>query len=115
MGARIAHGYRKNLKQAILDGKVPGDTIVVTHDTDDPEILFVDRDGNIELICEKTRFNSKEAAEVWFKKYPCPGLLISILSEDGEWEPWIVKNREAEFTPVYPDITKILVIDGGEA
>lgn len=111
MGARIAHGERDDISIGVLDGRIPPDTIVITHDEDsNPELIFVNSKCEQEVVCEKTRFQSVEDAEYWFIKYPSPGLIISVLEEDGEWYPYIVKSDNS-IVRLYPDTEKEIIID----
>lgn len=112
--ARIAHGQRENVGAAIESGAIPLDSLIVTKDKFDSEILFYNRDGELLSVTERTRFETLTEAEQWAKKYPSVGLIFTI-QNGSEWLPYIVQsdNTLTPFKGEIGEITDIKRIDGG--
>ena len=113
MGVKVAYGKRENVAPAIESGKIPNDSIIITRDESDTELLFYDADGELKVVAERTRFGSMEEAEQWVKKYPCKGYILNI-QNDGEWVPYSVQEDNT-LSPIENggEFGNITVIDGG--
>lgn len=109
MGVRVAYGRKENIANAINDGTIPKDCIIITKDDVDSELLFYDANGNLLPVEERTRFESFDEAQQWAITYPCNGSVFSVKSGD-EWIPFIVQDDNS-LAPV-GNITRI---DGGTA
>lgn len=116
MGVRVAYGSRDRLMPAIEKGIIPKDTIVITKDDAESEMLFYDADGNLKSIEERSRFESLTEAEQWVQKYPCAGSVL-VVHRGDEWVPYIVQNDNS-LTPIdgeSGDVADVRRIDGGSA
>lgn len=116
MAARVAYGPRENIQGAINNGVIPKDTIIITSDPTESELLFHDSSGAIRNIAERTRFNSKAEAEAWTKKYASSGLILSVHEQDV-WVPYVVNDDGAliPFESGGGGVTIIERLDGGTA
>ena len=112
--ARTAYGQRENVQSAIESGAIPLDTMIVTKDEIDSEILFYDRDGKLFSVTERTRFETLTEAEQWANKYPSVGLIFTV-QNGSEWLPYIVQsdNTLSPFKGEVGEITDVKRIDGG--
>lgn len=112
--ARVAYGKKTNVQEAIDNGTIPVDTLIITKGDMDPEMLFYDADGNLMPIAERTRFETLTEAEQWAKNYPCVGFIFTV-QNGSEWMPYIVQNDNSlsPFKAEVGDITDIKRIDGG--
>lgn len=91
MGVRVAYGYRKNVAGAIENGTIPQDSIIITKDEADSELLFYDKYGNLKTVAERTRFDTINEAEEWARNYPCKGYIFTVY--DGtNWVPYVVQD-----------------------
>lgn len=112
--ARVAYGKKTNVQEAIDNGTIPVDTLIITKGDMDPEMLFYDADGNLMPIAERTRFETLTEAEQWAKNYPCVGFIFTV-QNGSEWMPYIVQsdNSLTPFKAEVGDITDVKRIDGG--
>lgn len=114
MAVRVAYGKKKSVNSAIANGTIPKDSIIITKDDTDSELLFYDGDGNLKTIAERTRFESMSEAEQWVNSYPCVGFILTIYN-GSNWSPYIV-NSDNTLSPIMgkvPDIENVICIDGG--
>ena len=115
MGVRVAYGKRDDIPSAISSGVIPKETIIITNDQTEPELLFYDMDGRLRNIAERTRFESLMEAEVWAKKYDCTGLVFSV-HNGADWALFVVGDG-GTLSPVHTGGTSgtinITRIDGG--
>lgn len=116
MGVRVAYGPKENIDVAIQSGVIPTDSIIITNDESDSELLFYDINGNLKTVAERTRFESLAEATQWAKQYPCKGYIFTI-HNGAEWQPYIVQdnNTLAPFRGEVTEVTNIKRIDGGNA
>ena len=116
MAVRVAYGPRENIQGAINSGVIPKETIIITSDKEESELLFYDINGGIRNIAERTRFNSKAEAEAWVRKYASNGLLLSV-HEHGTWVPYLVSDDSTliPFESGGGGVTIIERLDGGTA
>lgn len=113
MAIRVAYGKKTSIDSAIANGTIPKDSIIITKDEVEAELLFYDSDGNLKNIAERTRFTSIQEAEKWISIYPCNGLIFTIYNGTN-WKPYMVNNNQlSEISDTVIDMTKIKVIDGG--
>lgn len=114
MGVRVAYGQRKNVSAAIASGVIPNETIIITKDDSDSELLFYDANSNLRTIAERTRFDTLEEAEAWAKQYPCVGFVFSVKTETGERRLYSV-NDDSTLSPADNELDEnfIIAIDGG--
>lgn len=112
--AKFAYGEKEKISNAIKNGIIPKDCIIITKDDVDPELLFYNSDGELSNISERTRFTTITEAQQWVKKYPSKGLIFTI-HNGSEWAPYIVDDNN-KLKPisqnVISDITDIKRIDG---
>lgn len=116
MGVRVAYGRKEGINKAIENEVIPKDSIIITKDNIDSELLFYDSEGNLKHISEKTRFETLTEAEQWVKTYSCAGSIFTI-HNGTDWVPYIVldDNTLSVFKGEIADITNIKRIDGGTA
>ena len=116
MGVRVAYGKKEGVNSAIQSGVIPQDSIIITKDDTDSELLFYDSDGNLATIAERTRFETFTEAEQWAKNYPCVGFIFTV-HNGAEWLPYIVQddNSLTPFKSASVDVTNINRIDGGSS
>lgn len=113
MAVRVAYGKKKSINSAIANGTIPKDSIIITKDEVESELLFYDAEGNLKNIAERTRFTSIQEAEEWIREYPCNGLVFTIYNGTA-WKPYIVNgNSLSEINDTVINITKVKYIDGG--
>lgn len=116
MAIRVAYGGKDNISSAIESGVIPADSIIITSDGNEPELMFYDKFGNLKLIEERNRFATFSEAQAWTKKYNCAGNIFSI--QNGEtWVPYIVQ-ADGSLSTIKGDTTVVdgvTCIDGGSA
>ena len=112
--ARVAYGKKTGVQSAIDSGVIPRDTLIITKDDKDSELLFYDADGKLFPLAERTRFETLTEAELWAKTYPCVGFIFTV-QNGSEWMPYIVQsdNSLKPFKSEVGDITDVKRIDGG--
>ena len=113
MAVRVAYGKKTGINAAISNGTIPKDSIIITKDGVEAELLFYDSDGNLKNIAERTRFTSIQEAEKWINDYPCDGLVLTIYNGTN-WKPYVVNNKQlSEISDNIIDMTQVKIIDGG--
>lgn len=116
MGVRVAYGQKEGINEAIETGVIPKDSIIITKEELDPELLFYDSEENLRTIAKKTRFETLTEAKQWVKTYDCAGSLFTI-HNGADWTLYIVADDGtlSPFTGEGTDIEDIKRIDGGTA
>ena len=115
MGVRVAYGSRKNIENAIKNGVIPQDSIVLTNDTDEAELFFYDVEENLKSVSYKKKFATITEAQDWAHSYDCSGNIIAV-HNGSDWVPYIVLDDKS----LSPSSSngghfEINVIDGGNA
>lgn len=116
MAVRIAYGGKDNIDAAIESGTIPADSIIITKDGNEPEMMFYDRFGTLKLIEERNRFETFSEAQAWAKKYNCAGHIFSI-QNGADWVPYIVQT-DGSLSTIKGEATivdGVKCIDGGSA
>lgn len=112
--AKIAYGERAGIQNAINTGVIPKDTVIITKDNIDSELLFYDNEGKLSGVSEKTRFTTMTEAIAWVRKYPCTGRIVTI-HNGSDWLPYVVDDNN-NLIPInesiVSDVTDIKIIDG---
>ena len=115
MAIRVAYGKRDRISAAIAEGVIPKDTIIITDDSVESELLFYNHEGELNNVAERTKFHSLSEATEWVKKYDCRGLVFSI-HNGADWSMYQVQD-DGSLSPVIGDGTlpPITSIDGGNS
>lgn len=112
--ARVAYGAKGKISAAIQSGVIPPDTIIITDDAVETELLFYDIDGNLKSVAERSRFNALSEAEAWAKTYDCRGQIFSV-HNGADWAMYQVQD-DGTLSPVTGGAPqRIDRIDGGNA
>ena len=91
MGVRLAYGRREDVEPAIQNGLIPNETLIVTAETLDPEILYYNANNQLITPLKRARFETYEEADQWVKEYPSVGCIIAV-RDDTAWAPYIVQE-----------------------
>lgn len=113
MGVRVAYGKRENILPAIESGTIPKDCLIITKNTKESEMFFYDRNGQLSVIAERTRFDNLDEAKEWVQKYLCKGYVIVVKGDTG-WYPYIVQE-DGSLSLVGSDGETVTRIDGGSS
>ena len=89
--AKISYGSKDRVSNAIQSGIIPKDTMIITDDAQDPELLFYNKDGELRTVSERTKFESLSEAEQWVQMYNCTGNIFSI-NTGGTWALYMVQE-----------------------
>ena len=90
--SKISYGAKSRVEDAIRTGVIPKDTLIITDDIQDPELLFYNKDGVLRAVSERTKFDSLSDAEQWIRTYDCIGNIFSI-QINGAWELYLVQEN----------------------
>lgn len=120
MGVRVAYGEKERITNAIRNGTIPKDSIIIAKDSPessaDAELFFYDQNSELTAISRRNRFVTFTEAEQWIEKYPCTGQIITVHNGTG-WQAYIV-SEDKKLMPIVSDttdVTDIKRIDGGNA
>lgn len=116
MGTRLAYGSRGAIDEAISSSQIPAETMIITNDSKEPEMFYLDSTKTLHSVKERSKFASLSEANLWISKYDCKGHILSI-HNGSDWVAYIVAE-DNNLKPITVDsggITEITVIDGGTA
>lgn len=91
MGARLAYGSRGAVTEAISSGQIPAETMIITGDSKESEMFYLDHSKTIHSVRERSKFSSLSEAHSWISKYDCRGNILSIRDGDN-WVAYVVTS-----------------------
>jgi len=101
MGVNIAYGKSSKIKDAIANGIIPVDSIIITKDSEtEAEMFFYDSETKLKHIVANNKFDSADAALEYATFESSAGNIITVLVDEiscvygsGRWDAFLFGFR----------------------
>ena len=92
---RFAYGNSSQIQEAILAGKIPVETLIITSDeVNASELFFLDKEKKLKRVERKNKFLSLSDAKAWAPHWGIEGDVVSVKGADGKWKLGIVNSNK---------------------
>ena len=92
---KFAYGNSSQIQEAILAGKIPVETLIITSDeVNASELFFLDKEKILKRVERKNKFLSLSEAKAWAPHWGVEGDVVSVKDADGKWKLGIVNSNK---------------------